>query len=322
MSIIEKAVSRLDAKVAEQAAEAHQSVKPHQDVQVGTPDSPASMPFSLRGQTELPHPAHTRPAAAATAAGAATPGLHAVVRDDPIRHHVDLDNLQRLGMVMPNGARTPISEEFRAIKRPLISQAFARGSGVVRHSNLIMVTSAMPREGKTFCAVNLALSIAMEMDHTVLLVDADVARPSVLGLLGLSAEVGLLDVLQDKHLDLGDVMMRTDIDSLSILPAGRAQRNATELLASQSMTAVLDEIASRYPDRIVIFDSPPLLLTTEARALAAQMGQIVVVVEAEVTTQQSVKNALRQLDGCRNVNLVYNKSTAFMGGDKYGDYYK
>ena len=293
MSIIEKAISRLDAKVAEQAADAHLRANAVSTA-VSGPLAPAQ-PVSTEAIV---------PIASGT------------------RHHVDLDKLQRLGMVTPNGARTPVSEEFRAIKRPLLSRAFAHGNDVTQHSNLIMVTSSLPREGKTFCAVNLALSIAMEMDHTVLLVDADVARPSILDLLGLSADVGLLDVLQEKDLDVGDALMRTDIDSLSILPAGRSQRNATELLASLSMTAILNEIASRYQDRIVIFDSPPLLLTTEARVLAAQMGQIVMVVEAEVSTQQAVKSALRHLEGCRNVSLVYNKSTAFLGGGKHGEYYK
>jgi protein-tyrosine kinase len=191
---------------------------------------------------------------------------------------------------------------------------------------LIMVASSLPGEGKTFCAVNLAISIAMELDHTVLLVDADVARPSVSRYLHLkpgadSAKVGLMDILLDNKLDLADAILKTNIDTLSLLPAGRSHHKATELLASQNMIALLDEIASRYPDRIVIFDSPPLLLTSESRVLASQMGQIVLVVEAESTTQHAVKEALRQVKSCQNISLIYNKTKTLSSGDYYGQYY-
>jgi exopolysaccharide/PEP-CTERM locus tyrosine autokinase len=184
-----------------------------------------------------------------------------------------------------------------------------------------MVTSSLPGEGKTFCAINLAMSIAMELDHTVLLVDADVARPSVLRTLGLPAQRGLMDILLDDKLDLSDVMLRTNVDTLSILSAGASNPRATELLASQSMSNLVYEIANRYPDRIVIFDSPPLLLTSEAHVLASHMGQIVMVIEAETTTQHAVSESLRQLEGCSNVNLVYNKMRDFPGIEETYDYH-
>jgi exopolysaccharide/PEP-CTERM locus tyrosine autokinase len=238
------------------------------------------------------------------------------------RVEINLAHLQELGMVTPDGGRTSIAEEFRLIKRPLLDKAFNQPAGTTsNHGNLVMVTSSLPGEGKTFCAVNLAISIAMEMDHTVLLVDADVARPSVPHFLGLKNEAGLMDILLDDKLDLADVMLKTNIDSLSFLPAGRSHRHATELLASQSMSRLLDEIARRYPDRIVIFDSPPVLLTTESRVLASQMGQIVMVVEAQKTTQHAVKSVLRQLGSSANVNLLYNKSRGFSGEEYYGRYY-
>jgi protein-tyrosine kinase len=236
------------------------------------------------------------------------------------RVELNLAKLQQQGMITPDGGRSSVAEEFRAIKRTLLDRVLNEPGQASKRSNLIMVTSALPGEGKTFSAVNLAMSIAMEMDHTVLLVDADVARPSVLRSLGLKAEAGLMDILLDRHIGVGDVMLKTNVDTLSILPAGTAHRHATELLASQVMSKLLDEIASRYSDRIVIFDSPPLLLTTEARVLASQMGQIVMVVEAEKTTQKALKNALRQIEACPNVNLVYNKAKAFPGGENYGYY--
>jgi protein-tyrosine kinase len=233
---------------------------------------------------------------------------------------INLARLRQLGMVTRDGGRTPVAEDFRIIKRPLLRNARESGAGAIRHGNLIVVTSALPGEGKTYCAVNLAMSIAMEMDITVLLVDADVARPSVLKVLGLGAEPGLMDILLSDDLEVSDVILRTNVPNLCILPAGRANKHATELLASRTMSALLSEIASRYADRIVIFDSPPLLITTEANVLAAQMGQVVMVVEAETTTQHAVKEALRQIEGCAHVNLIYNKTKAFTNGDYYGYY--
>ncbi|GJJ03168.1 hypothetical protein RugamoR64_37060 [Duganella rhizosphaerae] len=238
------------------------------------------------------------------------------------RHvEINLERLSQLGMVTHDGGRTAVAEDFRIIKRPLLRNARGdRDIPALRHGNLIVVTSALPGEGKTFCAVNLAMSIAMEMDITVLLVDADVARPSVLKVLGLPAEPGLMDILLRERTELSDVILRTNVATLSILPAGRANKHATELLASRSMSRLLTEIAERYADRIVIFDSPPLLMTTEASVLASQMGQIVMVVESETTSQHAVKEALRHIEQCPHVSLIYNKSKAFPGGEYYGYY--
>ncbi len=247
---------------------------------------------------------------------------HTLSSNGAPRHiEINLERLSQLGMVTHDGGRTPVAEDFRIIKRPLLRNA--RGDHdipALRHGNLIVVTSALPGEGKTFCAVNLAMSIAMENDITVLLVDADVARPSVLKVLGLPAEPGLMDILLRERTELSDVILRTNVATLSILPAGRANKHATELLASRSMSRLLTEIAERYADRIVIFDSPPLLMTTEASVLAAQMGQIVMVVESETTSQHAVKEALRHIEQCPHVSLIYNKSKAFPGGEYYGYY--
>ncbi|WP_199688133.1 XrtA-associated tyrosine autokinase [Noviherbaspirillum sedimenti] len=295
MSIIEKAIDKLDQ---------------------GKGDAPRApiIASAAEAAQKIAVPAVPTPAAAAEA--------RASTGATSKRVEINLARLHDLGMVTPDGGRTAIAEEFRLIKRPLIDKAFDRASGVAsNHANLIMVTSSLPGEGKSFCAVNLAISIAMEMDHTVLLVDADVARPSVPHFLGLKNDTGLMDVLLDDKLDLADVMLRTNIDSLSFLPAGKSHRHATELLASQSMSRLLDEIAKRYPDRIVIFDSPPVLLTTESRVLASQMGQIVMVVEAEKTTQHAVKAVLRQLGASTNISLLYNKSRGFSGEEYYGRYY-
>ena len=242
----------------------------------------------------------------------------AAAAGNPQYRTLNLARLAQQGMLTHEGGRSSVAEDFRIIKRPLLRQARASGAEAIRHGNLIVVTSAMPGEGKTYCAVNLAMSIAMEMDITVLLVDADVARPSVLKVLGLSPEPGLMDVLLDPQLAMGDVILKTNVANLRILPAGRSNKHATELLASRAMSRLLAEIASRYSDRVVVFDSPPLLITSEAHALVGQMGQVVMVVEAETTTQHAVKEALRQIEACEHIHLIYNKTKSFPGNDYYG----
>ncbi|QGZ43151.1 AAA family ATPase [Pseudoduganella flava] len=259
------------------------------------------------------------PPAVALANG--TPGAPEPQRRTARVIELDLARMNDAGLVTAAGGRTNLVEDFRIIKRPLIKRAFTPRKANANPGNLIMITSSLPGEGKTFTSINLAMSIAMELDHTVLLVDADVARPSVLRTLGLPAQRGLMDILLDDQLDMADVMLRTNVNTLSILPAGTSNPRATELLASHAMKALVLEIADRYPDRIVIFDSPPLLLTSEAHVLASHMGQIVVVVESEKTTQHAVKEALRQLEGCSNVNLVYNKSRELGSSSKYDYHY-
>jgi receptor protein-tyrosine kinase len=234
---------------------------------------------------------------------------------------INLARLHRMGVVSPDAEKSQIAEEFRIIKRPLIANAFGQGGARVRNGNMIMVTSSLPGEGKSFCAINLAISMAMEMDRTVLLIDADVAKPRVPEYLGIHADKGLLDVLQDKNLKLSDVMIKTDIAKLTVLPAGRTYKRATELLASDAMTRLVEDIGNRYPDRIILFDSPPLLATSEASVLATHMGQIVMVVEAERTSQEAVREALSHIQSCEVVNMLLNKATPTPGADYYYGYY-
>ena len=220
---------------------------------------------------------------------------------------LDLVKLHASGIVTPDQPKTLIAEEFRVVKRPLLTNV-TNPAAPIRNSNLIMITSSLPGEGKSFTAANLAISIAMELDRTVLLVDADVARPSLPRLMGFSEERGLLDILQDKTLRLSDVLLKTNIPKLSILPAGTRDTQSTELLASENMGRLLSELSKRYADRIIIFDSPPLLLTTEARVLAARMGQIVFVVRAEETPQSAVREALGTIEACPVKLLVLNQA--------------
>src|SRR5690606_24955136 len=166
----------------------------------------------------------------------------------------------------------------------------------------------LPGAGKTFCSVNLAVSISLERDLNVLLVDADVAKPHISRAFGLENAPGLIDLLLDEAVDLSDVLVRTDLNDIQLLPAGRSHPEATELLASDRMSDVVDELATRYADRIVLLDSPPLLVTSEAQALAGHVGQIALVVEAGRTTQVALEQTLETLDTDKAVNIVLNKA--------------
>jgi exopolysaccharide/PEP-CTERM locus tyrosine autokinase len=232
---------------------------------------------------------------------------------------VDRDRLRQQSMITPDGERTAIAESFRRIKQQILANVASPRTGAPR-ANLVLVTSALAGEGKTFCAINLAISIALEMDRTVLLVDADVAKPGVPQALGLEAEKGLMDVLLDHRVDLAEVLWKTDIGRLTLLPAGRAHKHATELLASDAMRGLLHEMAERYHDRIIIFDSSPLLAASEAGILASQVGQIVVVVEAGKTSEAALKDALGRIDSSKVAGLLLNKGESPSLGYGYGGY--
>lgn len=246
--------------------------------------------------------------------------LHRVGDDSRPLLKLDEERLRQAGMVVPDSTRSKIKEEYRHIKRPLLMNAVGKGTSVLKHANLIMVTSSHPGEGKTFTAANLALSIAAERDKTVLLVDADVVRPSLGNLLGFSAEKGLVDHLIDPTLDISDLLIKTELPTLTILPAGTPHHLSTELLASTAMQQLTDELSSRYRDRIVIFDSPPLLPTTESCVLAHLMGQIVIVVEAERTTRRDVRESIERLGALpeTSVGFVLNKTRHEMDPGYYG----
>lgn len=236
---------------------------------------------------------------------------------------VNLDRLRRLGVITPKTPETTqIAEEFRIIKRPLLLKAFGEAVGFAQGNNhLIMVTSARPGEGKTFVSLNLAMSMASEQNLNVLLIDADVKNPSLPRLLGIETGKGLIDVLTDDNLDLSDVILRTEIENLSFIPAGRPHVQSTELFASRKMAGLVQDIARRYNDRVVLFDAPPVLASSEPGVLALHVGQMVFVVESEVTSRRAVEEALSHVKGCENINLVLNKSRPWLGRAQFGTYY-
>lgn len=304
MSLIEKAAQRLDL-LRQASAEV-----PTEPFPSPAPDAAQS---DVSGQAGGERPD-------ASPHSSAVPRVSAASTNPPVSRmaQIDLQALARAGMVTPDLPRSAIAEEYRVIKRPLLRNATATGAAAIENGNLIMVTSALPGEGKTFSAINLAISMAMELDYTVLLVDADVSRPSVLKQLGLPPERGLMDVLAGDVTDLSDVLLRTNIEKFSILAAGMPHPRATELLASESMNRLLEQIAHRYADRVIVFDSPPLLVTTESRVLATHMGQIVLVVEAERTTHATLKQALATIENCPVKLMVLNKSRQRGPGSYYG----
>ncbi|MCK9686373.1 XrtA-associated tyrosine autokinase [Scleromatobacter humisilvae] len=260
------------------------------------------------------------PTAPAIASAPRVVAAPATIQPAPTAKRVELDlaALAASGLVTPNAPRSQTADEYRVIKRPLISNAMGKGASILKHGNLIMVTSALAGEGKSYTAVNLAMSIAAELDNTVMLVDADVARPSLLRMLNLPPSAGLLDVLKGEA-EMSNVLLRTSIEKLTLLPSGTPHPRSTELLASDAMRLLLDDIAKRYPDRIIIFDSPPLLLTTEARVLATQMGQVVMVVQAEKTLRADVQRALATIEACPVRMMLLNMSrSGSPTGEGYG----
>lgn len=259
------------------------------------------------------------PRAGGTIANVGTSAFSRTPGSAPTYVELDLVKLARDGFVTPDSPRSRVADEFRIVKRPLIANASGKRATPIKNGNLIMVTSAVPGEGKTFSAINLAMSLAMEMDQTVLLVDADVARPSLPRVLGLPPGKGLLDALQSKSADLSGSLIQTNVEKLTILTSGTQYPNATELLASGAMVKLLGEMAARDPGRIVIFDSPPLLVTTESRVLATYMGQIVFVVQAETTLQSDVKRALATIEACPVKMILLNQArTVAQGAYGYG----
>ena len=290
MSVIENAIKRL------QASRAGAATAPARDKEYGS--APASSGAAARRRE-----ATAPPDAAAT-------GRILVINQDALRS---------AGLLPPLHQERELAQQFRQIKRPLINNALGRGVAAVPQGNLIMVASAVPGEGKTFTSLNLALSMRLEEDLNVLLVDGDVVNPRMTRILGLENEPGLLDVIKDSGVSLSSTVLATDVPGLSFLPAGRPDVNATELLSSARMREVVAQLGGHDSTRVVLFDSAPLVLTTESQALAQLAGQVVVVVRADQTPQDVVLQALQTLDEGKSVSVVLNQS---MKQPQYGYYYQ
>jgi protein-tyrosine kinase len=221
---------------------------------------------------------------------------------------IDQEALRAAGLLVPKSQERRIVAQYRQIKRPLVAAALGRGRDALPNGRLIVVASALSGEGKTFTSINLALSMAMENDIQVVLVDADVAKPQISKMFGIESEKGLLDALSDPTIQLGSLILRTDVPNLFLMSAGTPDDRATELLASDRMPEAMNWLLSRNSNRIYIFDSSPLLLTTEAPALAGAAGQIVVVVRADSTEHHVLEDALSRLPEDCSPSLILNQS--------------
>lgn len=237
-------------------------------------------------------------------------------------HPVDRDHLREQGMIVPETAVTGLLEEFRIVKRQLLVQAaeLRRGGGGMA-AQRVLICSPHPGEGKTYCAVNLALAIAAEKESEVLLVDADFAKPSVLSVLGLPGGPGLMDALADPAIDVADCVLRTDIHGLSVLPAGDMTNSDSEYLNSSRTAAVLARLTEGAPQRMVIFDSPPALAASPAAELARYVGQALVIVRADQTGKGALDDAISLLSACPNIQLLLNATNFSPSGRRFGSYY-
>lgn len=229
-----------------------------------------------------------------------------------------LEDSQMLTPALDNSRQV---EEYRIIKRPILAHVMEIGRSQEEKSNVVMITSAFPGEGKTYTTINLAMSIATERDCSVLVIDCDVEKRALSLMLGLENELGLLDSLLDEGVTIGDIIVSTDVPSLKIIPAGGKQNYSTELLASEEMGRVIGEISRRYPDRIIILDSPPLLMTSQSVVLTTYADQILVVVEEGVTPQKAVLEAISKLNDNKIIGTILNKRSRINRGEQYGEYY-
>jgi protein-tyrosine kinase len=241
-----------------------------------------------------------------------------VTRCEPPSQSIEVSNasLKEFGLLRNGAVSTDLAQQFQRIKRPILSIAYGDGGMGVDNANVILFASALPGSGKSFCCFNLAMSISRERDLGVVLVDADVLKPSISRAFGLSERPGLIDYLLDSNISLDDIVVGTDLQGIVVIPSGQQHVEATELLASKRMREFVETVANRFHSHAVLMDAPPLLVTNEAQALAERAGQIVFVVDAGVSTQDSVLRAVETLDRDKPINAILNKAR----GSSVGNY--
>ncbi len=284
------------------------------------PASPAPAPAPAAERPEVVEPEVLQPNLPAVQQAA--PPMVRPVEFKGKRHPIDRNHLHERGFIVPDGAVTALLEEFRIVKRQLLLQSQQlRQQGMGSGAQCVLICSPHPGEGKTHTSVNLALSIAAEKGSEVLLVDADIAKPSVLSSLGLPGGPGLMDALADPSLDVADCVIGTDIPGLWVLPAGNATTTDTEYLASARTREVIERLTAGAPNRFVIFDSPPALAASPAAELAKYVGQAVVVARADKTGQGALEDAISLLSACPNIQLLLNAVNFSPSGRKFGSYY-
>ena len=242
---------------------------------------------------------------------------------------LDLQGLEEVGYLAASDGSSPQATEFRRIKRPIllrmqkdnaVAQRDVSDGEFVRSRNRVMITSALPEEGKTFISLNLAMSLAAEMDGSVTLIDSDIAKGDLTRLLNMRDRTGLGDVLLDSAM-ASRALVSTSVNRMSVMPAGTYSEHLGELYASDMTDRLIQALDARLPNQVLLFDAPPLLVTTEATVLARYMDQIILVIEANRTPREAVQRAIEELDGLNNVSLLLNKttqSTLLNYGYRYG----
>jgi receptor protein-tyrosine kinase len=235
--------------------------------------------------------------------------------------HLDFARLRDEGRVPSSEMTRQVEEEMRRVKWPVLNAIEGRGGEKAARNNVVLVTSAVPGEGKTFTSLNLALSIVRDRESRVVLVDGDVARPGLTPTLGLEGRPGLNEVLEDTAMDVEAVIYRTDIDGLFFVPAGRWHDHSPEFFAGSRMPQVIEELSRRVGNGVIIFDSPPLLATNDAQALTRYAGQVLLVVRSDDTEQQAVLDALALVDRTAVVSAVLNRVSPSIVSRYYGQYY-
>jgi exopolysaccharide/PEP-CTERM locus tyrosine autokinase len=297
MSIVEKAAEKLKALQPEQVAQPERAPAPHfEKVAAATATTIERLPERTR---EVAPPPETQPPC-----------------------HVDSSALRRAGLLPADEeANERLADELRRIKRPLLDNVTRKGVRPISHPERIVISSAAPGEGKTFTAVNLALSLARDPDFEVLLVDGDVPKGDITRILGLQGRPGLMDVLADDSRRPAEVIVSTDVPNLLVVPTGERNTLAAELFGSLRMQYVLEEFCGRSRRRLVVFDSSPLLAVSESQVLASHMGQVVVVVAAGHTRRSALGSALQGMKDSQYVGLILNMSRLLATENHYDRYY-
>lgn len=309
-SLLERAAEMYDFGAALRGPAAAPEVAP---APVAAPVPPpverAPAPVAVEAPKSVPAPLPVRPAVAVAPAPVA----------DGNEADISREMLAANGFIVPGAPMTALAEEFRLLKRQLLSDVAAAKRQSEEKRRSVLVCSAQPKEGKTFCAINLALSLAGESELEVLLVEADFLKPDTLGRLGIPSGPGFVDALLDPDVDPESFVIRTDVPGLSVLPAGAKTNNVPELLASDRSREVLAKLVAGNQRRIVIFDSPPVLMASHATVLAGLVGRALVVVRADRTTEADLREAIGHLRGCE-ISLMLNGAGLAVTGRKFGSY--
>ncbi|WP_114951691.1 CpsD/CapB family tyrosine-protein kinase [Sphingosinicella terrae] len=278
---------------------------------MAAPPAVAPAPASPPAAAEVPPPVMPVPPSTPRPAPAGAPAIATV----------DRQRLAAAGYLLPDSPSTGLAEEFRLIKRQLLAGIDRRVSQPEEKRRSILVTSAQSQDGKSFCALNLALSLAGERAYEVLLVDGDFSKPNLPSILGIEAGAGLVDALADPSADPERFVIRTDVAGLSLLPAGRKANDVPELLASERTREVLSRLVAGNPRRLILFDSPPALMASPATVLAGHVGQVLVVVRADRTTEADLRETVGLLVGCDHLSLILNGAAMAVSGRNFGAYY-